>query len=66
MFAVPFAQRVWELVQVWTHDLVTRPAVDANIEDWWIQSLQNLPKDQRRTKAAAVIMPLEGEEHENF
>ena len=51
----PFAQRVWELVQVWTHDLVTKPTVDANIEDWWIQSLQNIPKEQRRTKAAVIM-----------
>ena len=50
----PFAQRVWELVQVWTHDLVTKPAVNAIIEDRWIQSPQNKPKDQQRTKAAVI------------
>ena len=27
----------------------------ANIEDWWFQSLQNMPKDQRRTKAAVIM-----------
>ena len=51
----PFAQRVWELVQTWTQDLVTKPEVGATIEDWWIQSLQNLKKNQRRTKAAAIM-----------
>jgi len=35
--------------------LVTKPEVGATIEDWRIQSLQNLQKNQRRTKAAVIM-----------
>ena len=51
----PFAQRVCELVQIWTHNLVKKPAVDANIKNWWIQSLQNMLKDQRGTKTVVIM-----------
>jgi len=51
----PFAQRVWELVQAWTHDLVSKPATDISLEVWWLRSLQNLPRAQKRTKAAVLM-----------
>ena len=51
----PFAQRVWELVQAWTHDLVSKPATDISLEVWWLHSLQNLPRAQKRTKAAVLM-----------
>jgi len=51
----PYAQHVWELVQSWSHDLVRKPDANSTIEDWWTDSLQSMPKEQRRTKAAILI-----------
>ena len=48
-------QQVWALVQSWSHDLVRKPDLDIPIDDWWITTLQYLPKEQRRTKAAVLM-----------
>ena len=34
-----FAQKVWELVQVWTRGLVRKLDGDMCIEEWWTQTL---------------------------
>ena len=67
----PFAQRVWEFVQAQTRDLVRKPSTDVSIEDWWTGSLQNLSKDQRRTKAPVITYVhclefVEGEKQKTF
>ena len=41
--------------KLWTHDLVRKRAADISLEDWWLHSLQNLPRAQKRTKATVLI-----------
>jgi len=48
----PYVQRVWDLVQVWTNNLIMRPETSFSIEDWWSQEMHLLTKERRRTWAA--------------
>jgi hypothetical protein len=40
---------------VWSHGLARKPDGDMCIDEWWTRTLQNLPKDQRRTKVAVSM-----------
>ena len=50
-----YAQEVWPMVRDWSAGIVQVPEPGAEIEDWWKNSLKNLPKDERRTVAALLI-----------
>ena len=51
----PFSQRVWELVQAWTDDLIKQPSAVMTIEEWWTQEV-NLPTKEKRRTWAAINM----------
>jgi len=50
-----YAQGVWLMGRDWSAGHVHVLARGAELEDWWMNSLKNLPKDERRTVAALLI-----------